>query len=61
MLLHGATNVIFRYFPRDGYVFHPDNDFDILKTIAYWLVALTLLIITRGRLGADQQTLQKSV
>jgi len=55
MLLHGATNVIFRYFPREGHIFNADHDFDILKTVAYWVVALIIIAATRGRLGVVHQ------
>jgi len=52
MLLHGATNVIFRYFPREDVVLTTmETDFDILKTIAYWVVAAAIIISTRGSLG----------
>ncbi|MFC1483901.1 CPBP family intramembrane glutamic endopeptidase [Candidatus Neomarinimicrobiota bacterium] len=57
MLLHGATNVIFLYFPREGTLFGDmSTDFNILKTMAYWTVALIILFATKGRLGLEKES-----
>lgn len=55
MLLHGATNAIFKYFPRENTVFSEGNDFDMFKNIAYWTVAIVIIIATRGRLGVVRE------
>jgi len=52
MLLHAGTNVVFRYFPMETRIFENINDeFTVIKTIVYWLFAITLLIISKGTLG----------
>lgn len=55
MLLHAGTNVVFRFFPMETRIFPEISDeFTFIKTIVYWLFAITLLIITRGTLGYKQ-------
>lgn len=52
MLLHAGTNAVFGFFPRESEVFGSmDLDFNIIKTITYWLVALVIIITTKGQLG----------
>jgi len=52
MLLHGATNHVFNYFPMETVVIRSfAYDFNVLKTIVYWTIALILLMATSGRLG----------
>jgi len=52
MLLHAGTNHVFKYFPMEMVVIRSlAYDFNILKTIVYWTIAIILLITTTGRLG----------
>jgi membrane protease YdiL (CAAX protease family) len=52
MLLHGASNQVFNYFPMETVVIRSlGYDFNVLKTIVYWTIALILLIVTTGQLG----------
>lgn len=52
MLLHAGTNVVFRFFPMETKVFESVADeFTVIKTIVYWLLAIILLIISKGTLG----------
>ena len=61
MLLHAATNIVFEYFPRTNTIFSsPSLDFDVFKSIAYWIVALMIILLTRGRLGYPAETTRES-
>ena len=51
MMFHQATNVIWHHFPMPDDVLSGIDDFIVLKTIAYWTIAVILIIATRGRLG----------
>lgn len=52
MLLHAATNIVFDYFPGSNTIFSsPDLDFNIFKSMAYWTVAIIIIIATKGKLG----------
>jgi membrane protease YdiL (CAAX protease family) len=52
MLLHAATNIIFDFFPRTNTIFSSASiDFNIFKASAYWIVAIIIIVITKGRLG----------
>lgn len=52
MLLHSATNIVFGYFPRPDVIIQSLSfDFNVLKAISYWIIAIILLIITKGNLG----------
>ena len=53
MLLHSATNIIFEYFPRLDIVIRSLSfDFNVLKAVTYWIVALLIIILTKGKLGS---------
>ena len=57
MLLHAATNIIFDFFPRTNTIFSSASiDFNIFKSMAYWIVALVIIVITKGRLGYSSKT-----
>ena len=57
MLLHQATNAVFQYFPRETAVLGSmDYDFSVFKAVAYWLVALVIIVATRGQLGHSPET-----
>lgn len=52
MLLHAGTNHVFNYFPMETVVIQSlAYDFNVLKTVVYWTIAIILLITTTGRLG----------
>jgi len=52
MLFHGGSNVVFRYFPMNSQLFeNVEDEFTLIKTILYWLIAVILLIVTKGTLG----------
>jgi membrane protease YdiL (CAAX protease family) len=52
MLLHAGTNVVFQYFPMETDVFSSvGDDFTLIKTVVYWMVAIILLASTKGKLG----------
>jgi membrane protease YdiL (CAAX protease family) len=52
MLLHGATNIIFDFFPTTNTIFAShDLDFNIFKSMAYWTVAIIIIFTTKGQLG----------
>ncbi len=56
VLLHGATNVVFRYVPRETELWGTmDFDFNVLKATAYWIFALVIIIVTRGNLEIKKQ------
>lgn len=55
MLLHAGTNVVFRYFPMEIKIFDfVADEFTVIKTIVYCLVAIFLLIISKGSLGYER-------
>jgi membrane protease YdiL (CAAX protease family) len=57
MLLHGATNIVFEYFPATNTLFSsPDIDFNIFKSMAYWTVAIVIILATKGQLGYPTRT-----
>ncbi len=51
MLFHQATNIIGSYFPTPTAIFPGWDDWQILRGGIYWLIAVVLLIATRGHLG----------
>ena len=56
MLFHGGSNVVFRYFPMNTQLFaNVDDEFTIIKTFLYWLIAIILLIVTKGTLGIRKE------
>jgi membrane protease YdiL (CAAX protease family) len=57
MLLHGATNIVFDFFPTTNTIFSsPDLDFNIFKSMAYWTVAIIIVFATKGLLGYSTKT-----
>lgn len=59
MLLHAGTNVVFRYFPMETKVFDSIADeFTVIKTIVYLLLAIIVLVLTKGSLGYEKQKLK---
>lgn len=56
MLMHAGTNIIFNYFPREGVIFESSGyDFNLIKALTYWVVALGIIWITKGRLGLNKE------
>ena len=61
MLLHSGTNVVFDYFPRTNTIFSsPDQDFNIFKSMAYWIVAIIIIVATRGHLGYSKHNMRQN-
>lgn len=52
MLFHAGSNVVSRYFPMETQIFENiDDEFTVIKAMVYGLIAIVLLIVTRGKLG----------
>jgi hypothetical protein len=51
MLFHAGTNVIERFFPTPMDVLGTWGDPTVLRGLVYWLMAIVLIIATRGQLG----------
>jgi hypothetical protein len=57
LLLHAGTNVVFQYFPMNTRVFESIRDeFTLIKTLVYILIAIILLIATKGTLVYKKET-----
>lgn len=55
MLAHAGTNVIGRYIPTPDDVLDGAGTFMVLRGIVYWVLALTIIIVTKGTLGYQRQ------
>jgi membrane protease YdiL (CAAX protease family) len=56
MLLHAGTNIVFDFFPRTSVIFSSsDLDFNVFKAIAYWIVALIIIVATKGKLARNNE------
>lgn len=53
MLFHQGTNHVWHYFPMPSDVIPGLPDWIVLKTIVYWTLAIILMIVTKGRLGSN--------
>lgn len=53
MLLHAGTNVIGDFFPTPMVLLNGSATFMVLRGMVYWAIAITLIVITKGRLGYD--------
>jgi membrane protease YdiL (CAAX protease family) len=51
MLFHQATNQVQNLFPTPDEIIPGIDDWQILRGIVYWIFAVVLLVVTRGRLG----------
>jgi membrane protease YdiL (CAAX protease family) len=51
MLFHQATNQVQELFPTPGDLIPGVDDWQILRGIVYWAIAIVLIVATRGRLG----------
>ena len=57
MLLHAGTNIVFDFFPRTNTIFtSPSVDFNVFKSVAYWIVAIIIIVLTKGQLGYSTRT-----
>ena len=52
MLLHAGTNVIANFVPTPDVVLCGLGSFTVLRGMVYWAMAIVLVILTKGRLGA---------
>lgn len=51
MLLHAGTNVIGDYIPSPDTVLNGLGSYMLLRGIVYWVMAIVIIIATKGRLG----------
>jgi membrane protease YdiL (CAAX protease family) len=59
MLMHAGSNVVSRYFPMNTQIFESvEDEFTIIKTIIYGVIAIILLICTKGRLGYKKEEIE---
>jgi membrane protease YdiL (CAAX protease family) len=55
MLLHAATNVVGEFIPMPMELLGGTAIFMVLRGTVYWAIAVTLIVITKGRLGCEKQ------
>lgn len=53
MVLHAGVNAIGNYLPTPDVVLGGLGTYTFMIGLVYWVIAILLVIITRGRLGAD--------
>jgi membrane protease YdiL (CAAX protease family) len=53
MLLHASTNVIENFVPTPMVVLGGLGTWTVLRGTVYWVMAIVIVIFTRGRLGPD--------
>jgi len=58
MLLHAGTNVIANFIPTPMAVLGGLGTEIFLRGLVYWAMAIVLVILTKGRLGADSNNTQ---
>ena len=56
MLLHAGTNVIGNFIPIPGVVLGGFGTEMFLRGSVYWVMAIVIVILTRGRVGADSNS-----
>jgi membrane protease YdiL (CAAX protease family) len=56
MLFHASTNVLSSFIPTPDVVLNGIGTNIFIRSLAYWILAITLLIYTRGRLGYSMPT-----
>jgi len=54
MLLHAGTNVIGEFLPTPMTLLGGVGTYMFLRGSVYWIIAVTLIVLTKGRLGYDQ-------
>jgi membrane protease YdiL (CAAX protease family) len=52
MLLHASTNVVDNFVPTPDVVLGRLGTWTVLRGMVYWVMAIMIIIFTRGRLGA---------
>jgi membrane protease YdiL (CAAX protease family) len=58
MLLHAGTNAIGNYVPTPMVVLSGFGTEMFLRGSVYWMMAIVIIILTKGRLGADSKNTQ---
>ena len=58
MLLHAGTNVINNFVPTPDVLLSGLGTFTVLRGMVYWAMAIVLVILTKGRLGANSNNTQ---
>jgi membrane protease YdiL (CAAX protease family) len=58
MLLHAGVNAIGNFVPTPDVVLSGLRSFTDLRGLVYWAMAIVLVILTKGRLGADSNDTQ---
>jgi membrane protease YdiL (CAAX protease family) len=58
MLLHAGVNAIGNYVPTPDVVLGGLGSSTVLRGLVYWAMAIVLVILTKGRLGADANKTQ---
>ena len=58
MLLHAGVNAIGNFVPTPDVVLGGVGSFTFLRGLVYWAMAIVLVIMTKGRLGADSNNTQ---
>jgi membrane protease YdiL (CAAX protease family) len=56
MLLHAGTNVIEHFFPTPMVLLGGLADYMVLRGLIYWLMAIVLVVATRGWLGSKPKS-----
>jgi hypothetical protein len=56
MMFHAGTNVMSSFLPTPDDVLGGAGTYMLLRGIVYWVIAIVLIIATRGRLGLDVDT-----
>jgi hypothetical protein len=51
MLFHASTNVISSFIPTAQDVLGGFDDYMVLRGAVYWIMAIVILVLTKGRLG----------
>ena len=59
MLLHGAANNIDNFVPMPMVVLSGFGTSTVLRGMVYWVMAIVIIIFTRGWLGADSNNTHK--
>jgi membrane protease YdiL (CAAX protease family) len=58
MLLHASVNVIGNFIPTPMVVLGGLGTSTVLRGMVYWVMAIVIVILTKGRLGADSSNTQ---
>jgi membrane protease YdiL (CAAX protease family) len=53
MLLHAGTNVIANFVPTPDVVLNGIGTSTVLRGMVYWMMAIVIVILTKGRLGCE--------